>query len=1825
MPRPKKRGQTYQPGPVDKELLARAMGVFPDKEPDVYEFLVKALEQDLPDPWTEHADKKGRIFYWNPASRQSSWSHPLASTHKSLVHAYRRIKSKAPGDERSQAVLAELDTFHKQGEEELEQWRMSHAPDGTPYYYKTGTQQTRWDNPRDELVSHQELRICMLSDLLADPAQSSTFTIQEAPPEAIEDGAAEADATADSSAAAARSRGDMEVTILPIADKPEPKAEAGTATDVLESLAEEAETNLIRGKADTNLSRGDRDIFDGDRSFGRGQLASQAQLEPKATWGSIGTAEIVPAKAVAVRPDPLETRIIASPGKHTLGTSLTPSHSRPISPIAPLLTPHNVRVKPPREDLMRQLEDRAVDVGWLQPDEIGLHLGMNFDETLDQNIFAIMRPIFTADVPLPWKGADFKHGRTDFLHPGTGELRQAHPLFSFFGELLAFLREQVLTDVPLTQPMSAAIFCEASPQCVRNRLGVWEGPIQDPTKTHINALYERILPGKDGACVVSDTRQDDPRAEAAANVIARLDAWHHLWNGFAPEEPFPLVQERIPALATQLSECVVIAPGNRADKEWVLHQWNWQLDIKAPADRMQVWTKEEIEKQSEVAQILGHVYGKSINAAAYIEAPVAKDKDIAFELLRVNYRVASTRIEEEEAAYDDVEDEFEDEVEEEEDYDEDEYSDDLADEPAEEETDDLSATEEDVDSLSASGSSTGRRRAKRKKGGSAGLDDIGEDDYDDEESEDLEEEAEEPASEAELKVETPERTPPPEVVDYLGLKGSDHTGWSEIMLRPLTPPESPREKPVPFSARSLPKDFVEREKKGFDPDIWGGNQFLKSSVIKPYLADLGWRCHLEIVHGMWTESEEAAQVSLEETASPLAAARAERTLRGGLIDSTPIEPPKRDTPAARLDKSAEPEAGAEPPASPASPLSPKSPGKKFRGIEMPPVALDQVRERNEAEMNTFREMLKSSNDYFDSCMSGRGHPSRPITPLANPSADAEVWKDRVSTRPALQRAYLPVREKLNNDEMNRLGVTVKGSVAPVPSPGNQARGPLPVPKYLLPLDSDVPSTSGPKPGYRPSSAEPKKETFVRGQVPIRSSSADARVRRLKGEPSLVRDKNVLADMLAEQVRTFLTRKCGRMEAVMTLFDTNKLGYLSREDWVQGLTKLEYEKIDKANEIFNALDKNKHHVLRLSDLQGRASSEAPLPDRDPIIEAGACLLQELVSDELQSIVHEAMFEVLGEALRKPATPLDAVELPDVKAWLVQRKLLEKEKAKEEKRKQKEKEKAERLAEKLRIAGEEGRELTEEDLEEEESEASETESEDEDPEAAMLRELRGEEPVSKQDKGDAKKKGKKGPSVRTTAALLARGAAARKRLRGQSAGTEESGRSSSPGSRHGSKVRPKKKQDTTRSQGMLAKILAKKQRDAEGTGDAGQRDPTGSPGGKRVSASPQRGSQSPGQGQPGKGPGKSNRAPGSNRPGGHTGGSGSPNARRGGTPESRRGGTPLGRRPGRPGGRGGSPNTRTGQGTRVSPPGSSSSSRLRPGGQGSPPRRQGDPRRANSLPQGKVKQRKGYGPTPVTQRDLDRRYGAALGVKRRQGGATDVPLGDSDGFGQDEFNAASGTAYGFDRAAAQAKIKAMEGALWQMPADDPDFAQERNSLMAKIEALKNPEKAASPSAWAMHAFGGSAGRQPRNHHWDEDEPLASFDVGFHQQGDVLRRPGIESWNPRRPEDVCKTYGHIFKLLNDPLISKKHMPKKKPLNVSLPRLPAAGQNIVAADAASAKDLDLASAKLGGKAARSAPDLAGLTGHSTTAGSSWRAGTAASMDTTASASYVTLPRLVK
>jgi hypothetical protein len=162
-----KKDVVLKPGTLDKEAIGRSIGVLPNQVA-LKRYLSDVLDAaELPAPWTEQVDEKKRLFYWNPASRTSSWTHPLDPSFRSLVAAFKEgWPTYTPGANLEAIVQDELKRSQEELEAEGANWRWAKSADGVTYYYNEATRDTRWDDPREELMHHLRFRYRLLELLL---------------------------------------------------------------------------------------------------------------------------------------------------------------------------------------------------------------------------------------------------------------------------------------------------------------------------------------------------------------------------------------------------------------------------------------------------------------------------------------------------------------------------------------------------------------------------------------------------------------------------------------------------------------------------------------------------------------------------------------------------------------------------------------------------------------------------------------------------------------------------------------------------------------------------------------------------------------------------------------------------------------------------------------------------------------------------------------------------------------------------------------------------------------------------------------------------------------------------------------------------------------------------------------------------------------------------------------------------------------------------------------------------------------------------------------------------------------------------------------------------------------------------------------------------------------------------------------------------------------------------------------------------------------------------------------------------------------------------
>ncbi|KAF9579982.1 hypothetical protein BGW38_003543, partial [Lunasporangiospora selenospora] len=106
----------------------------------------------LPRDWSATTNSKGRLYYYNPVTRDASWNLPPGTTitHISSRHRTAAVTSR-PSFERNNdhvEVISQGESFDQQDEESLpEGWNTAYDDNGALYFFNVATGETSWDRP----------------------------------------------------------------------------------------------------------------------------------------------------------------------------------------------------------------------------------------------------------------------------------------------------------------------------------------------------------------------------------------------------------------------------------------------------------------------------------------------------------------------------------------------------------------------------------------------------------------------------------------------------------------------------------------------------------------------------------------------------------------------------------------------------------------------------------------------------------------------------------------------------------------------------------------------------------------------------------------------------------------------------------------------------------------------------------------------------------------------------------------------------------------------------------------------------------------------------------------------------------------------------------------------------------------------------------------------------------------------------------------------------------------------------------------------------------------------------------------------------------------------------------------------------------------------------------------------------------------------------------------------------------------------------------------------------------------------------------------------
>jgi len=941
------------------------------------------------------------------------------------------------------------------------------------------------------------------------------------------------------------------------------------------------------------------------------------------------------------------------------------------------------------------------------PDALAVTMGMQLQETADMAAYQILKPLFLTDLPLPWEVQRRHHGRYDFYHPGSKEYRREHPMIGFFKDVLEFLRANATTSTPMEELLEAQVFKEASPEVVRYRLGIWEGPIED--KSSGGLMFVRQWDGIDEACVKVDQRFDDPRLEAAANLSFRLGGWLHLWRGFIGEEPFPLLEGRLAALCQQLGESVVTAPG-MATTQMIAHmeQLLPRLVPPTPPPEPVRWPFTEDEKalQPLVTTILSKAYNAAISEAArreteaaMFEGRIAGDSDRFAARVTCNmlYR-ASQRLVADLEHQDWAAAQFPPEEEQEA-----EYSDDLEEDPFDEDEEEDQTSEDDVEEV-------GERKIEDHPQPRTPEDEV--EAEEEEDPEDVIAHVEDPEI---LVEETDDVRPVIETCKgFIASLETDHGSWAHERLRPWTP-SSRRQSAQPCSPKALwpesPKVTTHRPRLGRKQRVWRQTGFQEGEeldepeeleelsptdqVARALLAHAmagGMAPEVAVVaqalfdHAMAAtspHSEEAdtlpMMTSLEERDLGPAMPQDEQRDEAEETYEDEFEEEEQDAEQLGAGKDSE-ELSPELTEDTQEPLLEETTEQPKSENYWPLLDMELKPELQE-KVDSFSRRLAEATSIFNHCTGDDG--SYDVDDFLcsvswNWSTSEPENSDSYRTgRADLARAAIqdPLSRKFDGAEADDYEMVETGAAARPPSP---KRGKMRQPWYLEDANEPPSGLAAGQPAFPLERARSSSPKLVRkSPMTAKQQAKSSRLtRRGIGKPppkakleprprsadcyTRPRTDDLLpfrpaaaAVEAAKSTKRFLSRTCGTMQAALATFDPNGDGRFSREEWTLGLQQLDFTVNYDEQEIFTVLDRRGHHMLTLSDLLDYCSgipidTGMPAPGlRGTVSE----LFEEVIEEQLKMAVREALDEVALQGLQNPNGPTSS--LPDVQGYLRQR--------------------------------------------------------------------------------------------------------------------------------------------------------------------------------------------------------------------------------------------------------------------------------------------------------------------------------------------------------------------------------------------------------------------------------------------------------------------------------------------------------------------------------------------------------------------------------------------
>eukprot|EP00927_Polykrikos_kofoidii_P019731 TRINITY_DN19248_c0_g1_i1.p1 TRINITY_DN19248_c0_g1~~TRINITY_DN19248_c0_g1_i1.p1 ORF type:complete len:1220 (-),score=232.36 TRINITY_DN19248_c0_g1_i1:32-3691(-) len=148
-------------GAVEMLEFCKSLNIDPVNESDMLWIAEDAFHAPLPVGWTEHQNENGHTYFHNTSTGQSVWQHPLDGLFRDCVEYYREVNTIGG----FWGVDGRISDMEEEIRRDLHDWIELFDEHGEKYYFHRITEQSRFDDPRNELYHSLYQRIKMVSKM----------------------------------------------------------------------------------------------------------------------------------------------------------------------------------------------------------------------------------------------------------------------------------------------------------------------------------------------------------------------------------------------------------------------------------------------------------------------------------------------------------------------------------------------------------------------------------------------------------------------------------------------------------------------------------------------------------------------------------------------------------------------------------------------------------------------------------------------------------------------------------------------------------------------------------------------------------------------------------------------------------------------------------------------------------------------------------------------------------------------------------------------------------------------------------------------------------------------------------------------------------------------------------------------------------------------------------------------------------------------------------------------------------------------------------------------------------------------------------------------------------------------------------------------------------------------------------------------------------------------------------------------------------------------------------------------------------------------------